>query len=368
MSKFVVLEEKANSIYIPYIGRRYSYSDNSKLNILTFIKSLDTLYGGMSELVQNDGLYFPILEAFMEVAFWCYNNNIEVYVGQIEDSNNIGYRTLYNQYAESTIEVFNWYLQLDETLFYALSTDRENITYSMLSKPRTSEVAYNKIQEKFSGISSLPLPKAKTSNTSWKYFKYYVFGSKSYDNHEKYMRDMVDEDSTYTNVQIPTLSEEDLDSDRAYMELMNRVNSAHEDDEAFFEEHETNRGIQKNIDDDGTDSSDEVDINTIDFGDYSDVSLPDGDVVVYSVVALVSEETNKPIAIRCKTSLGFYDMNLDTARSFGFKVSKLSKAIKVTYIDGIYASASERRRGKYVDDISKNKVDCKRLIDAIMHS
>ena len=239
----------------------------------------------MSELVQNDELYLPILEAFMEVAFWCYNNNIEVYVGQIEDSNNIGYRTLYNQYAESTIEVFNWYLQLDETLFYALSTDRENITYNMLSKPKTSEVAYNKIQEKFSDISSLPLPKAKASNTSWKYFKYYVFGSKSCDNHEKYMRDMVDEDSTYTNVQIPTLSEDDLDSDKAYMEFMNRVDSSHEDDEALFKEHEINRGIYQNIDD-GTDSSDEVDINTIDFGDYADVSLPDGDFVVHSVVVL----------------------------------------------------------------------------------
>lgn len=350
----IVLNELEYSIYIDYLNKEYRYSKDSRLNVSVFALGLDTLFEGISSLSRNTELYRPILLAFMEVAFWCYNNNIEVYVGEIEASTSKGYSTLYNQYGDTTLEVFNWYLMLDDVFFYALSTDRKTISFNIVSKPRTSEFEHNRVRNKFSGIASLPLPECRTSGTTWKYYKYYVFGSRAYDAHEKYMREMISDSQFLSTPVTPTVDEDDLDSDKAYMDFMSRLDSP-----------QTSISIPCDTDE-IIDSSDEVDINTVDFSDFSDVTLPKGVVEVYNVLALVSEETNKPIAIRCKTNFGYYDMNLETARSFGFKVSKINKAIKVTYNNGIYSSASERRRQNFVDDISRNKVDCKRIIDAIM--
>lgn len=388
MSYDLVIKEKDSEVFVPYLNKTYKLREGCKLNIFMFVKDINLMFGSVSHIDELRDIYRPILESYMDFAFFCFNNNIYVHFLDLEDKENSGMFKFRESYGvgKPNPELFSWFINIGGMYIYLYSSDRETYKYYIVKKELIAvyeKYAFGLVYDYIDDVnanSNIP-----ASKTRYNFLGIFIFGSESSYNEDKHYKDLLErgiitEDELST---IPTPADndnffDDEDDDdffktdeeleeerdrREYEKFMRETFGFVPDENGNFipqpEQEESN-------DEEHDYSEDEVDINSVDFSNYADVRIPEGEIIVKAVFALVLEGTNKPIAIRSKTNSGYYDMNIETALSFGFRIAILEKAIIVQHINGVYASATERKYNKYVDDISRNKADCKRLVDSIM--
>lgn len=395
----VAIQSDINEVFVPFINKSYKLKDGYKLNINTFVKSINAMLNGVSHIDFLEHMYKPIIESYVDFAFFCFNNNIFINFVRLEDDDNKGLFRFKESYGTrimiSKPELFSWCIHISGTYIYLCSSDRVKYKYYVVKKRLIAsydEYAFGLIDDYIDNISNT-IPASKTR---FSFLGVYIFGSEMSFNEDKYYNDLIreglckndgllmlpynsknfDEDGNRKPVgyiledgvltPAPNKSddddEDDIFSDDDEDDIFND-----DDEDDIFKDDEDDELSDSNNDNECHDSNeDTIDINSIDFSNYNYARIPDGEIIVKAIFALILEGTDKPVAIRCKTNFGYYDMNIETALAFGLRIEIIEKGIIVQYINGVYASASERKYNKYVDDISKNKIDCRRLINSVM--